>query len=349
MRPKVVFVLERWFCADPNNGLLSVHHNKQLAAFDAADVADRYCIFYDVEHSQGRHVDAVLAEYLERNHVDLVVNFDLYYSSVANLSRKAAEALRRRGIPVCCVWFDAKEQWAQDLIEGTWGDVDLNILIDIDETGFPAASKPNYLCLWEPVDPRRNFPLPADVPRRYDVSFLGHKVNWPRRMRHIEAAKALGLALGLSVHFGGGQTEENLTDAQYIGIMQQSKICLNFAWWTNEVQPVAVPRSPYRAGPEFIDVPCEPKCHLKGRVIEAAYNGAMLMDALNHHTSRMLQPGKEYVGFTDLSDFVEKIKYYFSHDDERKAIAGAAYRRAVAEYSPRCYWTRVFDKLGIKY
>ena len=52
------------------------------------------------------------------------------------------------------------------------------------------------------------------------------------------------------------------------------------------------------------------------------------MEQQNDETPRWLEPGTDYVEFSDERDLIEKTRYYLSHDDERSAIAAAGRTKA---------------------
>ncbi len=65
----------------------------------------------------------------------------------------------------------------------------------------------------------------------------------------------------------------------------------------------------------------------------------------------MFEPGKELVLFNTPDEMVEKIRYYLAHEEERKAIAAAGRRKALAHHTYQHRFERIFDRLrarGVK-
>lgn len=317
-RPKVLFVMDRWCDGNWAAGVPSVHHHTQLGAFQAADMGDSHVIFFDEECRNGSHPDIALERYCSENHVDLIVNAPL----VAHMcpSHRVLMRAQSRGTKLACLWFDTVLECSRTEIVRFWQCADLNIIIDLDRDAFPNCPNPIYL--WQPVDTKAYFPLRSTETHEHDISFVGWVSQRPDRREFMEAA----MALPYRVYVGGGQRERYVSDEEYERILRTSRISVNFS----------------QSG-------AADAWHFKGRAIEITFSGAMLLDNLNYHTSRFFEPGKEYVGFTSKDDFLDKVRYYLTHDAERAAIARRAHEKAAANYGPRQFWEKVFDRLEIPY
>jgi spore maturation protein CgeB len=60
----------------------------------------------------------------------------------------------------------------------------------------------------------------------------------------------------------------------------------------------------------------------------------------------MLVEGKEYIAFTTQEDCLKKIRFYLEHPDILRSIAEASRNRAIRDYSPHCWWSKVFAAVG---
>jgi len=65
----------------------------------------------------------------------------------------------------------------------------------------------------------------------------------------------------------------------------------------------------------------------------ALAGGFQLVDLTLQETGRYLEEGKEFVGFRDPDEAVDKLEYYLAHPDERIAIARSAQSRAMREHT----------------
>jgi spore maturation protein CgeB len=61
-------------------------------------------------------------------------------------------------------------------------------------------------------------------------------------------------------------------------------------------------------------------------------NGVMQLCDCPELLHNIFEPGREAVGFQNVDDLIDKMRYYLQHEDERKAIALAGFRRAVRDY-----------------
>jgi spore maturation protein CgeB len=84
------------------------------------------------------------------------------------------------------------------------------------------------------------------------------------------------------------------------------------------------------------------------RLFEAIGCGSLLMTENAHNLNGLFQTGVEVVGYNNLKDLAEKIKYYLTHDTEREEIAQAGQKACIARHG---YDKRIesFEKIFIKY
>ena len=62
-------------------------------------------------------------------------------------------------------------------------------------------------------------------------------------------------------------------------------------------------------------------------------NGVMLLCDNKSHLAKLYKLGKEAIGFDTVEEAIELSKYYLKHDDERKRIAVAGWKRARKDYN----------------
>ena len=68
------------------------------------------------------------------------------------------------------------------------------------------------------------------------------------------------------------------------------------------------------------------------RLFELAANGVMQISDGDEYLNSFFDEGKEIIGYKNVDDLIDKIRYYLDHDDERLQIATAAYRRVMRDY-----------------
>lgn len=68
------------------------------------------------------------------------------------------------------------------------------------------------------------------------------------------------------------------------------------------------------------------------RLFELPANGVMQISDGGEYLKAFFEDGHEIVGYRDLDDMIDKIRYYLDHDDERMAIAQHGYRRTMRDH-----------------
>ncbi len=69
-----------------------------------------------------------------------------------------------------------------------------------------------------------------------------------------------------------------------------------------------------------------------GRLYQLPMNGVMQICDCADVLCEVFEPGKEIIGYNTLEEAIELIKYYLEHDEERKKIAIAGFKRAMKNY-----------------
>jgi hypothetical protein len=69
-----------------------------------------------------------------------------------------------------------------------------------------------------------------------------------------------------------------------------------------------------------------------GRLYQLPMNGVMQICDCADILYEVFEPGKEIIGYNTIEDAIGLIKYYLEHDEERKKIAAAGFKKAI-----KCY------------
>ena len=237
----------------------------------------------------------------------------VFYTECANIPSAQIHELwpwfAERGIPVVAVWHDSTSGLFRDL-DG----VACNVIVDT-RNAWPHIR--NALPLWVPHHTDLFFD--DGRCRKRDVIFPSS-----RNTKSIAAHYANFIQTnGIPAHWKGGQRENSLSWFDYAEEYRNGKICLNFP----------------RNSPDRIP-------QVKSRVTEALYCGCCLFEHGHEHMTDMLVEGKEYVSFTTPEDCRDKILYHLAHQATLRSIAEAGCNRAMRDYSPRCWWSKVFAAVG---
>ncbi len=71
------------------------------------------------------------------------------------------------------------------------------------------------------------------------------------------------------------------------------------------------------------------------RLFDLPANGVMQLSDGGEYLNAFFDLGREIVSYEDADDLIRKIRYYLAHDDERREIAAAGFRRAMRDHTMR--------------
>lgn len=88
--------------------------------------------------------------------------------------------------------------------------------------------------------------------------------------------------------------------------------------------------------------------HVKGRVVEAGFAGACLLERRNAVTSQWFKPGLDYVEYEHVGDAPARLDWIRNHDDEARQIAASLNKQMHMYHHPRIFWRDVLERVGIE-
>lgn len=159
---------------------------------------------------------------------------------------------------------------------------------------------------------------PLDLPKKYDVTFIGQKYG--DRGTLIDKLCSVGIN---AKAFGRGFTDDKpLEFHDYLRIVSQSKININTSECSSKQGTQMKARS--------FEIPC-----CKGFLLNEKY----------YELDKFFTP-KEMVQWNGFDDLVGKIRYFLSHDKERKEIAERAYKRILKEHTYVHRFEKIFNEMS---
>jgi spore maturation protein CgeB len=162
----------------------------------------------------------------------------------------------------------------------------------------------------------------SKIEEKYDVTFVGGKTI--EREEYIKEIKKENIQVNLFGKGWGNDWETFISFEEMIEVFKTSKINLNF---------LKNARGRVNEG------------QLKGRIFEVTLAGGFLLTEHVEHIEDYFEIGKEIVCFDTPGEMVEKIKYYLSHDQERRAIARAGWERARNSYDSYHVLSKLFNEI----
>ena len=154
----------------------------------------------------------------------------------------------------------------------------------------------------------------SNLKEKYTVSFVGRK--FLDREQNINELRKRNI----SVHVVGRGWGNYISHEEMIDIFRTSKINLNFSRIGNTTQ-------------------------IKGRVFEICLVGGFLLTEYVPGIEKFFEINREIVCFQNAEEMIEKIIYYLSHDEDRRSIAQAGWKRATSEYTSFHILARVFNEI----
>lgn len=228
------------------------------------------------------------------------------------------QVLDRWNGPRCLFLTDAVNSEAAILCRQLRGHLDFIIGLDapprvsnINAAVFGPALTPFSRATYE-----RWVSTRIDSPRPIDVGFFGTKYE-----KRIKAQSHL-VEQGIHASWvGGSYSGERLDAAQYLEKLCETKICVV------TMHPYRYPR----------------RAHIKGHVAEALMSKCLLLVDNSEPLSGLLKEGSEFVRYSSLRDLTEKVQFFLSHEDDRRAIATAGHIAFVNRFNLGNPWGMIFD------
>ncbi len=156
----------------------------------------------------------------------------------------------------------------------------------------------------------------SNIEEKHDVSFVG--VRDTHREQYINELKNRNI----SVHVFGSGWGNFVPFEEMIDIFKTSKINLSFAMDRHNKA-----------------------LQIKGKIFEVCLAGGFLLTEYNPVYESYYEIDKEIVCFRNAEEMIDKTIYYLNHDEERRAIAQAGWKRATAGYSSFHMVSRIFNEI----
>lgn len=88
--------------------------------------------------------------------------------------------------------------------------------------------------------------------------------------------------------------------------------------------------------------------HVKGRVLESALAGALLLETRGAPTSYWFRPGLDYLEYETPDEAADIVRRLTFEPEVTQEMAFSLRRRVLEEHSPSLFWKRIFEKIGMK-
>jgi spore maturation protein CgeB len=193
-----------------------------------------------------------------------------------------------------------------------------------------------------------------ELPPAHDVTFVGR--NHGNRQTIVTALRGAGLTVRV---WGWRWNEGRLSQDEMIRVFNQSRINLNLS--NSSVlkggrAPTLLRRALHRLLPHVgsdrrirrSPPVSDANDQIKGRNFEIPGCGGFMLTGSAEDLAAYYVPGKEVVPFDSFEGLVDRIHHYLSHEEERRSIAEAGYRRTLTEHTYVHRFNEIFKRMGFR-
>ncbi|MGE0671167.1 MAG: glycosyltransferase [Parachlamydiales bacterium] len=305
---KALFVTHKWGDAVPGTGE-SVVIPYLIDTFQEWGKGDAFAIWTDETYHTKKDIGILLDEAKNHFQPDVVIFTPIPADSLIP-QNVSPEQMRTLGCPVISIFFDLSDRRARMLSEKYAQASTLSINIDGDEN--PVGD--NYLSLWTPRTKR------VPTIKTIDVSFIGARRSYPDRLKTLAYLEKAGI----KVKVLGGRSEDPCTFHEYMQVLDQSLITLNFSRTQGEG-----------------------KSQIKGRVFEALSAGCCLVEDENPVTKRYLTSDMDYLSWSNLDNLVEVVQGLLRNRSRALSIGQHGKSTFESVYSSKRWWDTVQTALNL--
>jgi spore maturation protein CgeB len=261
-------------------------------------------IYFDYDRINQKYdikkMSEMLREAVYYYHPDILFYFNFHDWIKHSVWKEISNELQTRTI----IWL-SDDHWRYEETKPIWEL--FNLIVTTDRKGYEKRMKEGFdnvlLSQW---GCNHFLYRKSNLPKIYDVSFVGR--CYGERENFVDTLKRNGINIAT---FGQGwENGSRVSQADLIRIYNQSKICLNISFASQE-----------------------DKIQIKGRDFEAPGCGSLLLTKDTEEIAEYFVPGEEIITYQDADDAAEKIKYYLKNEDKREKIAKNGYGRVMKEHT----------------
>lgn len=275
---------------------------------------------------------------------------DLVLHIVGRIPERVMKAIKKLKTKTAIWFLDDPQEIDVTSKEGTWYD----FVYTVESACVAAHKKAEFLPLG--CFPEIYKPMEVEEKYKSDICFIG--VPFPRRVEFFDEMADFLKGYNVKI-IGGGPTIGSVQDP-WLWKRKLKRLDVLEKFIVDEIV------FPEEAAKYFNGAKINLNIHrrsqdsrfahgnsqniqpesVSGRTFDLAGCGAFqLIDNLRSNVSKHFEIGKEIVVFENNDDFKEKIKYYLSHDKERKQIAEAANKKVVSEHTYEKRLEKILKKI----
>ncbi len=239
----------------------------------------------------------------------------LWPSYMYEIQESTFQAIRDEGAIVIGWFFDDEDRFDN---YSKWWVPYLDYILTNDKRAVEKYRQLSGNAIYSLVFSNADYFRRLDLPKIYDISFVGTTIA--NRQEMIDILNDKGIPVST---FGSGWSSGYVSFNNMVKIYNQSKINLSFM------------QSPgQNARPQM-------KC----KIFDICMCGGFLLCEYIPGIEEYYEIGKEIECFNNIQEAEDKIKYYLKHEDERKIIANAGWKRANSEHTNFIGFSDIFQEI----
>src|SRR3990172_2774366 len=309
----ILYVANEWDYGDPTAGRSFEHYN----FYDSLRQMGHRIIYFDYFQNSRRQGNEAMNRDLEQlvkdERPDLLFACFMY----DEVSRETMRRISDSGLTTTLHWF-CDDHWRWDSFSCQWAPCFNWVATTASDAPakYEAMGDKNAIKTQWGANPHA-YPVAREP--NPAVTFVGR----PHGDRHLylEPLRRAGIDVWV---FGPGQVLGRMTQERMIATFMHSRINLNFS---ESAQPG------YR--------------QIKGRHFEIPSCGGFQLTNDADNLRDYFEFGKEIVVFDGVPDLIDKVKYYLCHEEERKQIAYAGWKRTMRDHTWEKRFAEIFDRMGM--
>jgi spore maturation protein CgeB len=357
---RILYAATRFDFGQPAEGLSFEHYN----FFESLTQAGHEILYFDflsLLHERGRAaMNRRLRQVVDAERPDLLFSVLVRDELDPEIIRRISE----ESSTVTLNWF-CDDHWRFESFTRRWAPnfnwvvtTAASALAKYRAIGYSNVIKSQWAC-----NEARYRPL--DLPRAYDVTFVGASHGNRRFVLH-----ALSNA-GIHVRaWGKGWAAGRLRHDEMIRVFNQSRINLNLSNASAtrglpgrglDLMVRCVEASPARPAVReaiarrlaLVRESLAPRGdfgyadQIKGRNFEVPGCSGFLLTGRADNLEDFYIPDREIGCFRDTHELIQKVQYYLRNAEEREAIAAAGYQRTLREHTYRHRFAAIFRRMGL--
>lgn len=357
---KVLYAAQKYDYGDPDRGLSFEHYN----FFDSLLNMGHDLIYFDFASLARKHgrdfMNRRLREVVQTEKPDILFTVLFRDEFDPSVIRRISEESSTKTIN----WF-CDDHWRFESFSSRWAP-NFNWVVTTAASALPKYAQLGLRNIIKSQWACNHFLYRhLNLPLRHDVTFVGQPHGDRRYV--VQLVRDAGINLRV---WGQGWPDGRLTQEEMIRVFGQSRINLNLSNSSSAVDRTARARSILLDGIGRLRMPSKVRGvlfrsvgtleigtrharapryaeQIKGRNFEIPGCAGFTLTGQAENLADYYAVGREVACFSDPPELLRQVRYYLSHEEERRAVAEAGYERTLQAHTYVHRFSKIFTKVGL--